>query len=510
MTATHNISLPNEPALVQELTRLYEKFLEQMKTFWKVPDLAARRSMYSQEILPALTAIKDISQQIIHLNQESMVQADHKTRELSAHSMRTMGLASIVGIALAVLSAIRLQRAILQPMESLRLVSQKLGEGELDQVVPVSSKDELGQLAEAFNKMASQLRAYRRATTDQLLQAQHMTEITFSAFPDPIIVFSPECRINFTNPAAATLLQKLGKHLPQAMQEPVEQLLRGGADYLPIAFDKAIIIRVEEKEVFFLPRIIGIRDESGHLFGAAVILQDVTRLRLLDDVKNNLVSTVSHELKTPLCSVRMGLYLLLEEKIGSLNSQQIELLLTAREDTDRLLAMINDWLDLSRFESGGAFFSLEKLNSETLVRTVWKDFYAFVECRGSKLLTTIEPDLPSVRVDIRQISQVFSNLLSNAVKHIRYGEQIMLAASKRDDKVRFSVIHQGEGIAPQYQSRIFERFFRVPGTESEGAGLGLAIAKEIVVAHGGSIGVISQEGSALEFYVDLPSISPET
>ena len=108
-----------------------------------------------------------------------------------------------------------------------------------------------------------------------------------------------------------------------------------------------------------LPRVIGMRDESGNIFGVAVILQDINRLRLLDEVKTNLVSTVSHELKTPLTSVRMGLHLLLEERIGALNNKQTELLLAAREDSERLLRMINDLLDLAKLESGKAVLPSE-------------------------------------------------------------------------------------------------------------------------------------------------------
>ena len=183
-----------------------------------------------------------------------------------------------------------------------------------------------------------------------------MTEITFSAFPDAIIALAPDGRINFTNPAADQLLHKLdhGSALPGAVQAEVERVLKGGGDHLPTSFENALCVRIDEHEAFLLPRVIGMRDESGNIFGAAVVLQNVTRFRLLDDVKTNLVSTVSHELKTPLTSVRMGLHLLLEERIGSLNPKQTELLLAAREDSERLLRMINDLLDLAKLESGKA------------------------------------------------------------------------------------------------------------------------------------------------------------
>ena len=148
--------------------------------------------MYFGEMLPAFTRIKDTAQEIIRINQENMVQSDREARHLAAESTRYMILAIVAGIAGAIFFAARLQRSILQPIRRLTTVSKELGEGKLDQVVPVSSHDELGQLADTFNKMATKLRAYRQAMGDQVLQARQMTEITFSAFPDPIIALNAD------------------------------------------------------------------------------------------------------------------------------------------------------------------------------------------------------------------------------------------------------------------------------------------------------------------------------
>jgi len=374
-----------------------------------------------------------------------------------------MALLLIFGVALAISLAFGLQRAILKPIQTLTTVSKELGEGKLDQVVPVPSKDELGQLADAFNKLAAKLRAYRQITTDQILQARQMTEITFSAFLDPILALSVDGKINFANPAAGKLLQKLNDEygLPVAIQEEVGNVLKGAPDCLPTSFEKAVPVRLDDHQAFLLPRVLGMRDESGNLFGAAVVLQDVTRFRLMDEVKTNLVSTVSHELKTPLTSIRMGLHLLLEEKIGSLNAKQLELLLAAREDSERLLRMINDLLDLARLESGQTRPRIEVVSPRTLIDDALPDLRSLVEVHDAHLRADIAPDLPKVMVDPRQISHV---------------------------------------------SRVFERFFRIPGSEeSKGVGLGLAIAKEIVVSHGGNIGLRSTPGKGSEFYFDLPA-----
>ncbi|MEI6277831.1 MAG: ATP-binding protein [Verrucomicrobiae bacterium] len=502
-----NITLPGEDRLAHTLQALHEQDSRRADVFWQTADPQARRDMYFREILPVFTDIKDTAQAVITLNQDNMLKADREARELSGRSTRRMAFASIVGIAAAIFFAARLQKAILQPIQTLTAVAKELGEGNLDQVVPVSSKDELGELAEAFNKMASKQRAYRRVTCDQILQARQMTETTFSAFPDPIVALSPEGVINFTNPAAITLFHKIGSEgtLPGDVQKRAEKILKGGPDYLPTSFEKTVVVRVDDKEVFLLPRVIGMRDESGNVYGAAVILQDVTRLRLLDEVKSNLVSTVSHELKTPLTSVRMGLYLLLEERIGTLNPKQTELLMAAREDSERLLEMINDLLDLAKLESGKVMLNREDIDAGRLVKTVSGELESFAESHGSKLSTDIEPALADVRVDLRQISHVFTNLVSNAVKHSKRGEAVTLAVKSREGMVRFSVTDHGPGIPEQFQARIFERFFRVPGDIASGAGLGLAITKEIVTAHGGSIGLNSKPGQGCEFYFDLPA-----
>ena len=501
-----NITVPGEAELAEQLKQSHEKYAARAETFWTTPDFEERRKMYFGEMLPLFTQIKDTAQEIIRINQDNMVQADREARHLAAESTRYMIFAIVGGIGGAVFLAVRLQRSILRPIRRLTTVSKELGEGKLDQVVPVTSHDELGQLADTFNKMATKLRAYRQVMGDQILQARQMTEITFSAFPDPIIALSADGRLDFTNPAATKFLYECGEKdgLPPSVQAEVDRVFKGAPDFLPTSFERVIVFRVGDHEVFMLPRVIGMRDESGKIFGAAVILQDVTRLRLLDEVKTNLVSTVSHELKTPLTSVRMGLHLLLEERIGTLNSKQTELLLAAREDSERLLRMINDLLDLAKLESGKAALPSELIESRELVESAREDLHAFVETRGSRLAANIAPGLPKVFVDAQQIAHVFSNFVSNAVKHTNAGEEIVLAAKNQDGAVRFSVIDHGSGIPPKYRAQIFDRFFRVPGSESSGAGLGLAIAKEIVLAQGGTIGVNSTPGKGSEFYFDLP------
>jgi signal transduction histidine kinase len=508
----HNVTLAGEQALADSLHSLFAQYRSEIARFLALTDVDQKRKVYFDTLLPLATRIKDTAQEVIRINEENMLAQNQEARALSSKSIRLMILVGLVGIGASLFFAFWLLRSLVRPLQNLTGVAKELGDGKLDQLVPVTSRDELGQLAEAFNKLAGKLRNYRQVTSDQILHARQLTEIAFSAFPDAVFACSADGKINFLNPSAVKLLASTETRgrLPDAVIPLMERALKGESDYLPTSFDKAIAMRADDQEKFFLPRVIGMRDDNSQIFGAVIVLQDVTRFRLLDEVKTNLVSTVSHELKTPLTSVRMGLHLLLEERIGSLTAKQTEILLAARDDSERLLRIINDLLDLARLESNDARQIFETVSPESLVNTAVSRSEPLAESRGFKLKAKVEPGLPLVNVDPRQIHHVFSNLISNAAKHSKFGDTIVVAAEPRKGFVRFSVVDNGPGIPKEFQDKLFERFFRLPGSDREGVGLGLAITREIVTAHGGSVGLKSTPGQGSEFYFDLPVVPGST
>jgi signal transduction histidine kinase len=196
--------------------------------------------------------------------------------------------------------------------------------------------------------------------------------------------------------------------------------------------------------------------------------------------------------------------LLLEEKVGSLTPQQTELLVAAREDSDRLHAIIDDLLDISRMESGKTGMDFCRVSPHTLVLEALEPFQMDFKDRGVGLTAEVATDLPEVRADMMRMKHVFANLLSNALRHTPPGGKVTASAEADEEWVRFSVADTGKGIPSQYLPRIFEQFFRVPEQGKErGSGLGLAIVKEIVEAHGGTISVKSREGEGSTFIFTL-------
>lgn len=504
-----NITLPGESELAHKISALHKEYIVLADRFFALKSGdAARRALYFDHLLPTFTAVRETADKILELNQKNMLEANDAARQQSRNSSRLMVIAIAGSFVIALTVSYFMAQSLTQPIQALTESAQQLGEGNLDQVVSVGSQDEVGKLADAFNKMAAKLRVYRQSTTEKILQAQQTTEAALRAFPDPILVYSPDKTIRLKNVAAERLLSAIQGDLStlEPLSLYIEQVLRGGTDYQPTSFDKSIPLSMAGGEKHFLPRVLAMRDDASKLLGVVVVLQDVTRFRVADDVKTNLIATVSHELKTPLTSMQMAVYLLLEEKIGSLNPKQIELLIAARNNSDRLLQMIEDMLDLARFESGAALTDKQKVTPAKLIdEALAKDRELIIE-RGFELELKVDPNLPSVVVSRTRMGQVFANLISNAIKYSPTRGKITVSAALDQDAhfIRFAVADQGIGILEKNRRRIFEKFFRVSDTEQSGAGLGLAIAREIVLAHGGAIGVSSTPGEGSEFYFTIP------
>ena len=351
--------------------------------------------------------------------------------------------------------------------------------------------------------MAAKLRAYRDAMTEKAQRAQRTMEATLTSAPDPLFVIDRAGTHEVRNPAAEALAAtpEFADGLPEAIAGPVREVLATGNHYLPTDYSRVVTVR----DRHYLPRILAIGDTLTNFQGAAVVLQDVTKFRLLDDAKSNLVGTVSHELKTPLTSLRLSVYLLLESKLGELNATQRELVETARDDADRLLRILNDLLDLSRIEGGAIALALDEVEIAALLAEMAREVKPITDAAGQNLTIRRSSATEVARVDRASIRHVFVNLLTNASKYSPASSVIELYAETAEAGfVRFGVRDEGPGIAPENLTRVFDKFYRVPGQEKKGAGLGLAISREIVVAHGGSIACISLPGRGSDFYFVLP------
>jgi len=459
-----------------------------------------------QEFQSSVARMNTLLERMRDQNYRAVLATSEGIQQTTRDVTRLMIIGMVIVLTIYIYTCYQLSRSILRPIQLLTRATRELGEGHPAQPLPVVSHDELGELAVSFNKMAAQLEEYRQNTSDEIVRLHRTMESTLASFPDPIFVLNQEGLIELRNPAADELASALGldTQLPDRLQTIARKTLDTGENFLPHSFDAAVSYRIRNTEKSFLPRVLAMRTKQNALFGVAVVLYDVTRFRLLDSAKTNLVATVSHELNTPLTSVRVALHLLLEESLGTLTSKQHELLRTARNETERLLRILNDLLDLARLEEGNAGLRKEQVAPAELLRSVIRENADKAAARGVTMRCAPAANLPGVAVDRQRITHVFNNLIANAIRYSPEGGEIVLGAVRAEDStVEFSISDQGPGIPEEYQSRIFDRFFRAPGQTKTGAGLGLSIAREITVAHGGRIGVKSSPGHGCTFCVNL-------
>ena len=233
-------------------------------------------------------------------------------------------------------------------------------------------------------------------------------------------------------------------------------------------------------------------------------------MNLREDIthQSEFIATASHELRTPLTSVQMGVHLLLERAVGELTEKQVEVLSACREDCERLDKLMRDLLDVSRIEAGESKPRLEPIKTRDLINDAIKEFRPQVESKGLDFSVEAAFDLPPVMADRSQVERVLSNLVVNAMRYTKHGE-IKIIVQPRGNSVAVSVSDTGSGIPQEYLPHIFDKFVQVPGAATGGAGLGLAISKLIVEAHGGQISVQSERGKGSTFTFTLPIAHPQ-
>jgi len=492
--------------------RLRPAVAEYLRSFRQLltapPALRVERAAALGQISGLSQRITDLSQSALTIFEEQMFRNADQVSTRAQESVLFIITLMVIGAAIAVMIFFQLVRSVVDPVvsltESIREV--KRGNFELSLQAP-RSRTELSELIPAFNEMAAELRIRRRQMDARLMETNMQNRAILAAIPSPVFMLDDHGEVTQINPAAEELLGHLhlANRLPAKIEKRFQACRESGENYLPQDPRDAVLFRVEEMEVFYLPRVFRFSTPDRERQGWAVLLMDVTRFRWLDDMKTNLLSTVSHEIKTPLTGIRMVLHLLLEEKSGALSPMQKTMLDSANEDCDRLLSTLNRLLELARVESGASRLVTKPCALKDCIERARVAFTAAAAAKGITFSREFEPNPPMVMIDPVMIDEVFNNLISNAIKHSPENSQILLRIRRLDEGfLRASVIDAGTGVPESSQARIFDKFYRAPGQSIEGVGLGLAIAREIVAAHEGRIGLRERNDEETEFFVDVP------
>ncbi|MFY2558997.1 ATP-binding protein [Corallococcus terminator] len=510
-----NVTEPGEAESTRRLRAGWERYQAAYDVFLAQASEAERKTVYFRSIEPAFREVKSAASAVLALNQDAMV---HKSEELRRQSDRVntlMVLAVLAAFGVGLFASTSLTHRALRPVSVLSQAVRRLGRGDYAVRAVVEGTDEIAQLGQDFNSMAEALQQYRQSSLGELLQAQAASQAAIDSLPDPVVVFGADGVLLNVNRSAEDVLKLslegggdvLGRVVPEA-REVLERVrghvLGGKGAYQPRGYEEAVRVELADGDRWLLPRGSPVYGETGEVVGATVILQDVTRLRRFDELKNDLVATVAHEFRTPLTSLRMAVHLVAEGMVGAVTEKQADLLFAAREDCERLQGIVDDLLDLSRIQAGQLRLEVRRVSTEELVEAALDSQRAAAAERGVRLAKQVGLEVEAVDVDPDRLGLVLGNLVGNGVKHTPGGGEVEVRVAREGTRVRFEVRDTGEGIAPEQQGRIFEKFYRAPGAPVGGAGLGLSIAKEIVQAHGGELGVVSAPGRGSTFWFTLP------
>ena len=417
-------------------------------------------------------------------------------------------MAAIIGL---IISLIYTNKS-LKPIYLLTETIKSVKEGEINKQAPVINEDEIGMLAQEFNNMTSRLYEFEQSTTGKLLSERNKSIAIVKSISDPLIVLDASYKIQLLNDSGENIFGVLEQNV---INSHFLETIRNMELYDYIFFvvnnkvtntEKIISFQVNESTYFFNVIVTVVNDKEDKINAIVVLLKNITEYKQLEKVRTDFIATISHEFKTPLTSIMMGVGLILEKNVGAINEKQEELLDTIKEEAEKLTDLVSDLLKLSKIQSDQAVYDIKTYSITKIVSDCVKNYSVQAKNSGIALYNSIEEDLPDVVVDEEKITWVLNNLVSNALKYTNSGGEIVIGAFIDGEKMKVFVKDNGKGIPREYHERIFEKFVKISAYDTEflSSGIGLSIAKGIVEAHGGTIYCESEVNKGSTFIFTLP------
>lgn len=413
---------------------------------------------------------------------------------------------------------VNLPAHIANPIKHLAEGIEQIANENYSKRIHLESHNEYGALAKSFNTMAQKLEEYNNSNLAKLMMEKKRIETLINNMHDPVLGLDEDLKVIFANEEAFKLSGIDSKDMigSQAqdlavrndlIRKLLQDLLSPETNITKVK-QAPIKIYSNNKEGYFEREIVNISivptgEQRQQLIGHVIILKNITAYKELDSAKTNFIATVSHEFKTPIAAIKMSLQLLENDQIGILNPEQQNLVTSIKDDANRLLKITGELLNMTQVESGNIQLTLLPVDAKEILQYAINANKTSAEQKQIQLIMDLPEVLPKVLADNDKTSWVLTNLISNAIRYSYDNAEIILSIHPIENKLRFSVKDSGQGIAPQYLDKIFDRYFKVPGTKKEGTGLGLAISKEFIEAQGGTIAVESEYGSGSTFSISL-------
>lgn len=452
--------------------------------------------------------INEIRQGIYHvleLNMNAIVRKNNDAQQTAGKARVYLAIIGTFCFLVSFSFILNFPGYIANPVKELTEGIKAISNKNYSQRIHLKKGDEFGELAEAFNTMAQQLDDYENSNLAKIIFEKKRIETIINNMSDPIIGFDEQNRILFANTAAIKILgipeqDFIGKYAPDVAlkNDLLRNLMTKSGSLTPLK------IFANNKESYFTKEVVSIISEDQPI-GDVIMLRNITQFKELDVSKTNFIATISHELKTPISSIKMSVKLLADKRVGEMNSEQKELVENIHNDSERLLKITGELLDLAQVESGEIHLQKRPVAPASIVNYAYNAMKFQAEQKAVNVRINIEPGVPEINCDLEKTAWVLVNFLSNAIRYSPEKSDIKIDVKKLDAQVLFSVHDSGKGIDPKYKERIFEKFYQVPSTDTAktGTGLGLAISKDFIEAQGGKIWMESEIGTGSTFSFSL-------
>jgi len=481
-----NITEPGEKEMTQSVRRNFDQLKQ--KGQW--------------DSLAALIR-KDIAG-IIEVNLKAIDDKNQAAQASAEEAKTIITICLTICLLIAVTFLYNFPSSVADPVASLTDGIKAIANKNYSQRIHLNRKDEFGELATAFNTMAEKLDEYEHSNLSKILFEKQRAETVINSLKDASIGVDNKGTILFANQQALQLLSLKEHDIVGLLTKEVEKRNDLFRFLVNEQTNTPFKIVVDNRENYFTKEIMDI-EQQGSKAGTVIVLKNITPFKELDTAKTNFMATISHELKTPLASSDFSLKLLEDERTGSLNNEQKELVQSLKDDNRRLLKILSELLDLSQVESGRLQLNMQQFSPYTIIEKAEQFVLNAARNKNVSIKKDIAGNLPLINADEEKLIWVLNNFLTNAIKHSYESSTIEISVKQAGATIVFSVKDNGKGIEEKYLPRLFDRYFKVPGTsEKSGTGLGLAISKEFIEAHGGKIDVVSSFGGGSTFSFTLP------
>lgn len=453
--------------------------------------------------------------EIMKLNMNAIKQKSDIARRTAETANLWIAIVGTFCFLIAFNLLVNLPNNIANPIKELTASIKEIANRNYSERVHFYNHNEFGDLAKSFNTMAQKLEEYSNSSLHKLAFEKKRLETLINNMHDPIIGLDTEGIILFVNDAALKIIgmkqeDVLGKSASAlgTKNDLIKSLIANDSEN---AKPHPMKIFADGKESYFEKEAIHITvtptgEEKTISIGDVIILRNITIFKELDFAKTNFIATVSHELKTPISSIKMSLQLLENEATGKINKEQEQLIESIKEDSGRLLKITGELLQMSQLETGNIKLSMEKSNPYEIVNYAIEAVKVQAEKKNIELELELEENLKFVKADSEKTSWVLINFLTNAIHYSSENSKIIVKLRHENDHVIFKVIDRGKGIESRYKTKVFDKYFQIPGSNKSGTGLGLAISKEFIEAQNGTIGVESELGLGSTFYFKLGTV----